>query len=229
LTLVCQVRVRPGLSISKTVPKSLFGYASVGKLVPPPAFAVAAFSRSSLAKVNPVRAGVVYLRPKQVVFVRSTGPYAVSSVAAWDAMLAWINRHNLTREVTCGYGLALDHSGSTRPEDFRYDACIALPDGFIAPREDALPFETLPGGAFARIRHTGRYETVGSSITLIRDQWLSAQPHLLIDRRRPMMTIYLGHPTLQDVERLRCDVCIPVRTGHEEAFKRCVFNTSQAA
>lgn len=169
------------------------------------------------------------MRPKQVVFVRSTGPYAVSSVTAWDGMLAWINRHNLTGEITCGYGLALDHPDSTLPQEFRYDACIALPEGFIAPREDALPFETLPGGAFARIRHTGSYETVRSSITLVRDQWLSAQPHLLTDRRRPMMTIYLGHPQLQDVESLRCDVCIPVRTEHEEAFKRSAFNKSQAA
>lgn len=176
-----------------------------------------------------MRAGLVYLRPKQVVFVRSTGPYAASSVDAWDKMLAWIDRHNLTRDIGCGYGLALDHPGSTVPEDCRYDACITLPDGFIAPRDDSLPFETLPGGAFARIRHTGSYETVRSSITLVRDQWLSSQPHLLADRRRPLMTIYLGHPKLLDVESLRCDVCVPVRTGYEEPFKRANFDQTQAA
>ena len=150
-------------------------------------------------------------------------------MAAWAAMLAWIDRNRLVKEVTCGYGLALDHPQSTTPEDCRYDACVALPDGFIAPREDALPLQTLPGGAFARVRHVGSYNTVRQSITRVRDEWLAGQPNLLPDLRRPLLTIYLDHPHRQNVEQLRCDVCIPVRTEHEDPFRRTKFDHTHAA
>lgn len=176
-----------------------------------------------------MRAGLVYLRPKQVVFVRSTGPYAVSSLAAWSGMLSWIDRHNLTRDAGCGYGLQVDDPNATSPQHCRYDACITLPDGFIAPRDDTLPFQTLPGGAFARIRHVGPYDTARTSIARVRDQWLSGQPHLLADRRRPLLTIYLDHPNRREAGSLRCDVCVPVRTEHEEPYRRAKFEKSAAA
>lgn len=178
----------------------------------------------------PVRAGVVYLRPKQVAFIRSVGPYATSSRSAWKNLLAWIDRNRLEKSVVCGYGLALDHPQATSPEDCRYDACIELPDGFIPRREDNLPLQTLDGGAYARFRHVGDYNRVRSTVTRLREEWLAAQPNLLLDRRRPLLTIYFDYPgRTQAEEALRCDVCLPVRTEHSDAFARRKFPTPEDA
>jgi AraC family transcriptional regulator len=167
------------------------------------------------------------MRPKQVVFVRSLGPYGVSSQAAWKEMLAWIARQKIRQQIHCGYGLTHDHPGTTDAAECRYDACIVLPEGFVSPRDDTLPFQTLPGGAFARMRHAGSYQTVRSSIVLMRDRWLAKQPNLLADRRRPLMTVYFDNPGEQAIDALRCDVCIPVRTEHEDAFKRTKFGDAR--
>ncbi len=169
------------------------------------------------------------MRPRQVVFVRSIGPYGTSSQAAWRDMLAWIARQKIRPQIECGYGLAHDHPGSTPASECRYDACIVLPEGFVSPRDDMLPFETLPGGAFARMRHVGSYRTVRSSIVLVRDQWLAKQSNLLADRRRPLMTVYFDNPGEQAIDLLRCDVCIPVRTSHDDAFKRTKFTEARVA
>lgn len=169
------------------------------------------------------------MRPKQVVFVRSIGPYGISSRTAWKGMFAWIARQNIRQQIDCGYGLAHDFPGSTPAEDCRYDACIALPEGFVSPRDDMLPVQTLPGGAFARMRHVGSYQTVRSSVALVRDRWLAKQSNLLADRRRPLLTVYFDNPVEYSNESLRCDVCIPVRTSHEDAFKRTKFTEAKVA
>ena len=169
------------------------------------------------------------MRPKQVVFIRSLGAYGVSSQAAWKGMLAWIARQRIRSQIDCGYGLAHDHPDSTPAGECRYDACIVLPQGFVSPRDDTLPFQTLPGGAFARMRHVGSYRTVRSSVALVRDQWLADQPNLLADRRRPLMTIYFDNPGEQAIDALRCDVCMPVRTEHDDAYRRTKFSEAQLA
>jgi AraC family transcriptional regulator len=167
-----------------------------------------------------VRVGLVYLRPRRVGFVRVHGAYKQSSVAAWQTMAEWLERHDLTAQVSCGYGLAQDNPDSVAPQLCRYDACIELPDGYQNLKSDSLPFQVLPGGAFARIRHVGSYSTIRKSLAKVRDTWLPSQPRVLIDRRRPLLVVYLDDPNSRDATKLRCDVCIPVRTHHDDAITR---------
>ncbi len=157
------------------------------------------------------------MKPRQVAYVRRTGLYRESSIAAWNAMLAWASRNGVRQLLTCSYGLAVDNPGSVSPEECRYDACIELPIGFPPANATALSFQTLPGGAFARIRHVGPYMTARSSVTVLRDQWLAEQANLKLDRHRPLMIIYLDDPMLREADTLRCDVCVPVAFGGEEA------------
>lgn len=176
-----------------------------------------------------MRVGLVYLRPKQVVFIRTTGPYRSSSLLAWAAMADWLDRHGLRAHMPCGYGLAQDDPQTVAAELCRYDACIELPAGVQIPRDDGLPIQTLPGGAFARVRHVGPYRSVRTSITRVRDDWMPLQSGLLHDRRRPLLTIYLDDPRTKDLAKLRCDVCLPVRTDHDDVFRRTRFTATHAA
>ena len=168
-----------------------------------------------------MRVGLVYLRPRQVGFVRAHGPYRRSSIEAWHTMSEWLERHDLSGQVSCGYGLALDHPDSVdAKQTCRYDACVELSSGYENLKADGLAFQTLPGGAFARIRHVGHYGKLSASLAKVRDEWLPEQPRLLLDRRRPLLAIYLADPKTRDRAKLRCDVCVPVRTHYDDAFKR---------
>lgn len=167
-----------------------------------------------------MRIGLVYLRPRQVVYVRRSGLYRTSSAQAWAEMFAWLARHKLREHVTCSYGLAVDHPGLVAPQSCRYDACIEIPEGFANVRTDGLSFQTLPGGAFARIRHVGPYGDLRPAIVSIRDEWLPTQPRLGLDRRRPLLIIYLDDPERREGAKLRADICIPVNARHDEAVPR---------
>ena len=164
-----------------------------------------------------MRVALVYLRPRRVGFVRVNAPAATAGVEAWAEVTAWLERHKLSSQITCGYGLALDTADTG---SCRYDACIELPDGYENLKADSLAFQHLPGGAFGRIRHVGPYNKLGSSIAKVRDKWLPEQPRLLIDRRRPVLVVYLDDPKTRESSKLRCDVCVPVRTYHDEALGR---------
>lgn len=167
-----------------------------------------------------MRVSLVYLRPRQVGFVRANGPYKTSSVEAWQALTQWLERHDLSSQIGCGYGLALDHPDSVAPEQCRYEACVDLPGGYENLKTDGISFQTLPGGAFARIRHVGPYQNIRLSIAKVRDNWLPGQPRLLPDRRRPLLVVYLDDPKTCAANKLRSDVCVPVRTHHNDAVSR---------
>ncbi len=175
-------------------------------------------------ELDNVRAGLVYIRPKLVGFVRSHGPYAQSSAHAWRGMAAWLDRHDLRRQIAVSYGLCLDPPDTVNAQDCRYDACVEVPPDYQAIKSDGIAFQMLPGGAFARMRHVGPYTTVRSTIARVRDEWLVAQTRLLLDRRRPLLVIFLDDPDVRAAQTLRCDVCVPVRTHHEEALPRAKFS-----
>ena len=174
-----------------------------------------------------MRVALVYLRPRRVGFVRLHGPSKTVGAQAWAEMTIWLKRHNLTEQITCGYGLTLDDLGKVG-EQSRYDACVELPDGYENLKADSLAFQHLPGGAFARIRHVGSYRTIDSVVVTVKEQWLPEQPRLLLDRRRPLLVVYLDEPASRDVSKLRCDVCIPVRTHHDDAITRSKAPVAEA-
>jgi len=162
-----------------------------------------------------MRIGVVYMKPRKVAYVRRTGPYSASSAAAWQDLTNWIEEAGIRPLISCGYGLSHDAPGKVAHGSCRYDACVEIPDGFSHLSTFGLAHQTLPGGAFARLRHVGRYDQLRPSILSVRDAWLPSQPHLCLDTRRPLMVVYMDDPVRRERDALRCDVCVPVRTYHD--------------
>ena len=99
--------------------------------------------------------GFVYLRPLSVVCVRTLGPYAASSLDAWQQMFAWLDRRGMRREIGCGYGLMRDNPATTAAEACRYDACVELLSGSESAVLEGFLITRLPGGAYARQRQVG--------------------------------------------------------------------------
>ena len=67
---------------------------------------------------------------------------------------------------------------------------------------------TLPGGAYARRRHSGS-DLLRSTIASLRDDWVPSQG-LHVDPRRPFIEIYCDNPIVVAAEARKIDVCIPV-------------------
>lgn len=151
----------------------------------------------------------VYLRPLNVATVRATGPYAKSAAKAWDEMFAWLNDTGLIRSVGTGYGLLLDDPRKTAPAQCRYQASVELVEEARRLIPDNFLIRRLPGGAYARRRHTGGAVGLAHTISQLRNAWVPSQG-VVVDSRRPVIEIYLDNPNSVPLDKQRIDVCMPV-------------------
>jgi AraC family transcriptional regulator len=156
-----------------------------------------------------VSTGFVYLRPLNVAAVRAKGPYAQSSVAAWDDMFGWLKQTGLIRQIGTGFGLLLDDPRAVDPAKCRYEACVELVEEARRVLPETFSVRRLPGGAYARRRHVGGVAGLAHTISQMRHDWMPGQG-VMIDSRRPVIEIYLDNPDTVPVEAQRIDVCMPV-------------------
>ena len=153
--------------------------------------------------------GLIYLKPLKVAFVRARGPYAVSSVEAWQRVFAMLRQNGMWRPVLAAYGLLNDDPKTTGAENCRYDACIEVLNGYDSRLPKDFAVGRLPGGVFARTRHSGGSRTLASTITELRDTWTPAHG-LVLDPSRPVIEVYLDDPQTLTAEHQRIDICLPV-------------------
>lgn len=158
------------------------------------------------------KAGLVYLRPVPVVFFRAHGPYASSVNAAWTELFDWLDAHGLRKSAGRGYGLSHDNPHVVGHERCRYDACIEMTDDMSPAAIDLISTQRLAGGAYARQRHVGPYDSIRQLIVEMRDTWVPSAG-LVIDHRRPLVTIYLNDPAAVAPSELKADICVPVATA----------------
>lgn len=124
-------------------------------------------------------------------------------------MFDWLDKANLRTHVSQGYGLSRDNPEQTVAPERRYDACITLPAHVSEAEAVGLSFCTLPGGTYARYRHTGDHKHIGALFREIRSQY-GPTSSLQLDPLRPFVAIYLDDPACNPVEKLRTDLCVPV-------------------
>jgi AraC family transcriptional regulator len=156
-----------------------------------------------------VRVVYRYIRPLTVVYVRSTGPYATSSVQAWQQMNAWLDRRQLRRQVKQGYGFFRDNPRLTAPELLRYDACVPAGAGLDADAGSGVGRQTLQGGAYAVQTHVGSYADAGELYSQLHRE-IVPKRGLCADYDRPFITIYLNDPTVTREVHRRTELCVPV-------------------
>lgn len=153
--------------------------------------------------------GFVYLRPLNVAAVRAKGPYAQSAAKAWGEMFDWLKHSGLIRQIGTGYGLLLDDPRAVAPANCRYEACVELVEEARRGLPESFSVRRLPGGAYARQRHTGGIVGLSHTISTMRNEWVPGQG-VVIDSRRPVIEIYLDNPDVVAIEKQRIDVCMPV-------------------
>jgi AraC family transcriptional regulator len=156
-----------------------------------------------------VQIGYVYIRPVEVLYVRSLGPYRASAPAAWKGMFAWLDAHGLRSRVVRGFGISNDDPQTTPEHLRRYDACVETIAGVDADTAAGIGTLTVPGGAYVVHRHAGRHRTIGAGFSYIHRKWVPGHG-LKVDKRRPYLEIYLNDPATTPHKELLTDLCVPV-------------------
>lgn len=158
--------------------------------------------------------GFVYLRPLNVAAVRERGPYATSAAAAWKQMFDWLYQSGTIAQVGTGYGLLLDDPRHVAAQNCRYEACIELADEYRHLIPESFSIRRLPGGAYARMRHSGGTKGLSLAISDLRNSWVPSQG-LAIDNHRPVIEIYLDNPINVPLDQQRIDICMPVTAAQD--------------
>ena len=164
-----------------------------------------------------MKSGLLYLRPSRLTYVRMTGAYETTIPAAWEKMFAWLEKIGCNSSFGRGYGLARDNPNTVGADKCRYDACIVLEPIFEERAIRELGAQMLPGGSYIRERRVGAYEDLCTQVAKLHASF-EAQAGLILDERRPVVTIYLDDPRRMPPAELRSDFCVPVKakTGRSE-------------
>lgn len=148
---------------------------------------------------------IEHLDPLRVAFVRHVGPYHEVG-KAWETLCTQLGKEGLIGPDSRFVGVCYDDPEVTVPEKIRYDACVTVDEDFRAEAEVGL--QTLPGGAFAVVTHTGPYDRLGQTYAELFGRWLPSSGREL--RSEPSLEFYLNDPESTDPEDLLTDIYAPL-------------------
>lgn len=150
---------------------------------------------------------IVDLPPTKVAFLRYTGPYGPALSDFWrDTFIPWLQTH-LLDGPTC-YGVGLDDPTTTPPEQCRYDACVEVPDSFVA--NGTVQLTTLPGGRYAVADFRGHARDIGEAWMNMCGNRIPAQ-QLQFDARPSFERYVPGSRADPETGLFSCELCVAVR------------------
>jgi AraC family transcriptional regulator len=173
----------------------------------PPSKRFRTMNRGSKMKVE-----IKTLKPMRVAFMRHIGPYdEVGKV--WDQLLTAMGKEGYLGGNPMMLGICHDDPEVTPQAMIRYDACLAVDDGFVASGE--IGVQTVTGGEYAVTTHTGPYNQLGKTYAEFLGQWLPRSGREL--GNRPCFEVYLTDPGSTPAKELLTDIYAPLR--EQEAVK----------
>ena len=154
----------------------------------------------------PVNVRLIERPPVRMAYLRYQGPYGPALGRFWtETFNPWLMTQNLG--PVSRFGLAHDDPSLVPPEQCRYDAGVAVPEGW-APNGGALVAE-LPGGRYAALDFEGTAADIGAAWQAMMGRWLPSSG-LQLDAR-PCFEHY-GPASKFDYQTgvFDCELCIPV-------------------
>ena len=144
-----------------------------------------------------MQVAILDLPPASVACQRHIGPYGPAISAFWrDTVAPWMQSHGLA------------DASITPPDKCRYDACVALPDGFQAAGRASIT--TLPGWRYAVAQFKGPSSAIAETWTRMTREWLPASG--LQWDERPCFERFSAATAMDPATgEFSCEICIPVR------------------
>jgi len=158
------------------------------------------------AEIN-MRVKVVDFPSTRVAFLRNVGPLGTTVGKFWgETVFPWMAANGLSDRPR--YGIGLDDPMTTAPEKLRYDACIEVPDGFVAKPPAGIT--VLPGGRYAVRSFKGTPATIGAAWMEVFRDWLPSSA-MQMDSR-PTIEYYPGGSTVDPKTGVfECELWVPVK------------------
>jgi AraC family transcriptional regulator len=122
---------------------------------------------------NPASVTVEELPAKRVLAVAHRGPYSAISEAF--AVLDRLATPLLSLPGLEMVAIHHDDPEATPASELRADAGLVVP--FEAPAPDGLHEVIIPAGRYAKLIHTGTYETLGDAWSQLMGSWLGDSPY----------------------------------------------------
>jgi AraC family transcriptional regulator len=142
---------------------------------------------------------------RRVAFIRHVGPY-MEVGPTFGRLTAWAGRRGLFRPDTLVLGVCWDDPAVTLPDKLRMDCCVTAPDGVAADGEVGV--QTVGGGEYALLSHTGPYAGLGHAYRWLYGLWLPASGRE--PRNAPPFEVYVNSPRDTPPEKLRTDIHLPL-------------------
>jgi AraC family transcriptional regulator len=141
-----------------------------------------------------------------VVALRRVGkPYANLN-ATFGELWSWAEAANIIDQLEGIYGIPLDDPVSVPEDELRYDASLALG---VATAPAPFRVLDLPGGDYARVRHSGSYEGLESATQTLVSGWLLHSGHEPADF--PIVHHFLNDPDQTPVDEWATDILLPLK------------------
>ena len=150
---------------------------------------------------------IITLPPTRVAYLRHIGPYGAEVSRFWaQTFLPWAVAHGL--EKAARYGIGHDDPGVADPRKCRYDACVEVPEGFVARSPASLAI--LPGGRYAVAHYAGTGPDIAAAWSGLMRDWLPASG-MQVDGR-PVFEHYPADARYDPATgSFECRLCLPVR------------------
>lgn len=138
----------------------------------------------------------------KTAYMRQTGAYGEKNHEVMEQLKNWAKSCNLLHSNAVIFGIIHDDPQTTRPDDCRYDAAIALDAGYFP--EGEVKEGSISGGKYAVF-------TVAHTAEAVEQAWreifsLLANSGCNIDMDRPVLERY----GVKMVEQHLCEICVPI-------------------
>ena len=179
----------------------------VRNLKPAPGTGLIQHERSDefFAEMN-MKVKVVDFPATRVAYLRTVGPMGATVGVFWrETVMPWLAANGLSDAPR--FGIALDNPAVTTPEKCRYDACVEVPDDFIAKSPAAI--RMLPAGRYAVRSFKGNPGTIGDAWMEVFRDWLPSSS-MQMDAR-PCIEYYPANaPVDMYSGAFECELWVPV-------------------
>jgi AraC family transcriptional regulator len=148
---------------------------------------------------------VIHLRPIHLAFKRHVGPYESVPESLFSDLELWARRRRIPGP-RMWLGLGQDAPITTKPEQLRFDAAMAVPGPFTS--DDVVGYQLLPAGPFAVTTHAGPYATLPDAYATILPRLTALRGYQLVGL--PAVEIYHTAKVTSQYELNHTDLCLPV-------------------
>lgn len=144
--------------------------------------------------------------PAKVAYLRHHGSYGEPLLLFWtETVYPWLKENDLLESPR--YGISHDDPSITSPEKCRYDACVEIPENYIASGN--AQSTSIPGGKYAVMHFEEELANIGEAWAAILRDWLPSSGFQLDSR--PCFEHYpVGSSYDPETGAINCEICVPI-------------------